>query len=63
MNFVKAKLQLETMEVGATLGIRLDDGEPIQNVPASFREEGQQIVDMRTAGDGHWHVTIKKARP
>jgi sulfite reductase (ferredoxin) len=62
MNFVKAKLKLEMMEVGDTLGILLDDGEPVQNVPASFRNEGQEVVDLRSIGKGHWHVVIKKVR-
>lgn len=30
MNFVKAKLRLETMEVGATLAVLLDDGDPVE---------------------------------
>jgi sulfite reductase (ferredoxin) len=62
MNFVKAKLRLETMEIGATLGVVLDDGEPVQNVPASFRNEGQEVVEIRATGDGHWRVVIRKTR-
>jgi sulfite reductase (ferredoxin) len=62
MNFVKAKLRLETMEVGATLGVLLDDGEPVQNVPASFRNEGQDVTEIRATGDGHWRVVIKKVK-
>ncbi len=62
MNFVKAKLRLEMMDVGATLGVLLDDGEPIQNVPASFRNEGQDVMDTRSTGKGHWRVVIKKVR-
>jgi sulfite reductase (ferredoxin) len=62
MNFVKAKLRLETMEVGATLGVLLDDGEPAQNVPASFRNEGQEVTDIRATGDGHWRVVIRKVK-
>lgn len=62
MNFVKAKLRLETLEVGATLGVLLDDGEPVQNVPASFRNEGQDVVDTRSIDKGHWRVIIKKVR-
>jgi sulfite reductase (ferredoxin) len=62
MNFVKAKLRLETLEVGATLGVLLDDGEPVQNVPASFRNEGQEVAEIRATGDGHWRVTIRKTK-
>jgi sulfite reductase (ferredoxin) len=62
MNFVKAKLRLEALEVGATLGVLLDDGEPVQNVPASFRIEGQEVADIRSTGNGHWRVVIRKAK-
>jgi tRNA 2-thiouridine synthesizing protein A len=50
------------MEVGATLGVLLDDGEPAQNVPASFRNEGQEVTDIRATGDGHWRVVIRKVK-
>ena len=62
MNFVKAKLKLETMNVGDTLAIVLDDGEPVRNVPASFKGEGQEIGGMTDLGDGHWRVAVRKVR-
>jgi sulfite reductase (ferredoxin) len=62
MNFVKAKLRLETLPIGATLGVLLDDGEPVQNVPASFRNEGQDVVEVRATADGHWRVLVRKAK-
>ena len=60
MNFVKAKLRLEGMNVGDALAVILDDGEPVENVPASFRGEGQSIEDMTDLGDGHWRVVVRK---
>ncbi|MFC1498003.1 sulfurtransferase TusA family protein [Verrucomicrobiota bacterium] len=60
MNFVKAKLKLETMKIGQTLEIILDDGEPVQNVPASFKGEGQEISGMDNLGNGHWLIKVKK---
>ncbi len=62
MNFVKAKLRLENLELGATLGVLLDDGEPIRNVPASFRNEGQEISEISATGDGHWRMTLRKTK-
>jgi sulfite reductase (ferredoxin) len=62
-NFVRAKLKLETMEAGEALEIILDDGPPIQNVPASFRAEGQEVARMAETEDGHWEITVRKARP
>ncbi|MDP6630643.1 MAG: sulfurtransferase TusA family protein [Kiritimatiellia bacterium] len=60
MNFVKAKLRLEGMDVGETLSIVLDDGAPIENVPASFKSEDQAIEAMEDLGDGHWKVVVRK---
>jgi sulfite reductase (ferredoxin) len=60
INFVKAKLKLEEMEVGEKLAIVLDDGEPAENVPASFRNEGQLVEEMHDLGDGHWRVVVRK---
>ena len=60
MNFVKAKLKLETMEVGAVLRVVLDDGAPVQNVPASFKNEGQDVLATIRLTDGHWQVDIRK---
>lgn len=45
-NFVKTKLKLETMEDGQTLSVLLDDGDPIQNVPQSVRNEGHEILSQ-----------------
>jgi len=62
MNFVKAKLRLEDMNTGDTLAIVLDDGEPVQNVPASFRGEGQEIEEIEDLGEGHWRVIVRKQK-
>jgi sulfite reductase (ferredoxin) len=60
MNFVKAKLKLETLAIGETLSVVLDEGEPIRNVPESFRQEGQEIAGLTDLRDGHWRVIIRK---
>ena len=62
MNFVKAKLRLETMNPGDTLAIVLDDGDPIRNVPASFKAEGQEVGEIIGRPDGRWVVMVRKAR-
>ncbi len=62
MNFVKAKLRLETMDVGEVLSIILDDGAPVENVPASFRSEGQSVEEITDRGDGHWQVLVRKTQ-
>jgi len=62
MTFVKAKLKLETMGVGDTLGIVLDEGQPAQDVPESFRNEGQEVVELAGAGPGQCRLLVRKER-
>jgi len=59
INFVKTKLKLESMDVGQVLEIVLDDGEPIQNVPKSIKEEGHKIVEVKKEGK-HFRLKIEK---
>ena len=60
MNFVKAKLRMEMMELGETLELLLDDGRPIKNVPDSFRDEGQKVTEMTDIDNEHWLIKIVK---
>ena len=39
MTFVKAKVAMEEIEVGQVLAVTMNEGEPVQNVPRSFKEE------------------------
>jgi len=59
MNFVKTKVELSRLPAGAVLEIWLDDGEPIENVPGSVREEGHAILEQKKVED-HWSVVIEK---
>ena len=43
VTFVKAKVALEEMDEGQVLAVKMNDGEPVQNVPRSIKEEGHQI--------------------
>lgn len=60
MNFVKTKIALTPMRSGQTLEILLDDGQPIQNVPGSVRNEGHTVLKMEQQPEGFWKVLIKK---
>ena len=52
LTFVKAKVAIEELDDGEVLAIRMNDGEPVQNVPRSFKEEGQQVLWLVENGDG-----------
>ncbi|MCS7232236.1 MAG: sulfurtransferase TusA family protein, partial [Elusimicrobiota bacterium] len=59
INYVKAKLKLEELNIGDILEIYLDDGAPIQNVPKSLENDGQEVLNIKKMGD-YYKVTIKK---
>jgi len=61
MNFVKTKMALAPMKSGELLEIYLDDGAPKENVPASTRLEGHEILWEKQREDSSWSVLIKKA--
>lgn len=58
--FVKAKVALEELEDGQILSVRLNDGEPVQNVPRSIKEEGHEILRLTDNQDGTFTLIVKK---
>ena len=58
--FVKAKVALEELDEGQILSIRLNDGEPVQNVPRSNKEEGHEILKLDDNQDGTYTLIVKK---
>lgn len=60
VTFVKAKVALEELDDGQILSIRMNDGEPVQNVPRSIKEEGHQILKLDDNEDGTYTLYVKK---
>ena len=60
MTFVKAKVAIDELDDGEILAIRMNDGEPVQNVPRSMKEEGQQILKLTDNEDGTYTLYVKK---
>ena len=60
VTFVKAKVALEDLDEGQILSIRMNDGEPVQNVPRSIKEEGHQILKLDDNEDGTYTLYVKK---
>lgn len=60
VTFVKAKVVLEEMDEGQVLAVKMNDGEPVQNVPRSIKEEGHQILKLNTNDDGTYTLFVKK---
>ena len=57
LTFVKAKVALDDGEV---LAIRMNDGEPVQNVPRSMKEEGHKILKLEDNEDGTYTLYVRK---
>lgn len=58
--FVKTKIALEELEEGEILSVKMNDGEPVQNVPRSIKEEGHQILKLIDNEDGTYNLIVKK---
>lgn len=46
MTFVRTKLLIERMKAGETAEVRLNAGEPLQNVPRAVREHGHEVLSL-----------------
>lgn len=60
VTFVKTKVALEELEDGEILQVHINDGEPVQNVPRSVKDEGHQILKLHDNEDGTYELYIKK---
>lgn len=60
ITFVKVKLALEDLEDGQTLAVHLNDGEPIQNVPRSLKDEDHKVLSVKKREDSTYDLVVKK---
>ncbi|MDR1302928.1 MAG: sulfurtransferase TusA family protein [Treponema sp.] len=60
VTFVKTKVALEELEDGQVLEVRLNQGEPIQNVPRSLKEEGHRVLKVTQDEDGTYRLMVIK---
>ncbi|MEK7474896.1 MAG: sulfurtransferase TusA family protein [Candidatus Coatesbacteria bacterium] len=58
MTFVKTKLEMEKLAPGDRLEVLLTEGEPLDNVPKSAREQGFTVLSVEPVGGGIHRVTI-----
>jgi TusA-related sulfurtransferase len=52
LNFIRSKLALEKLELGAWLQVELDAGEPEQMVASGLREAGHRVEGQPGEGGG-----------
>lgn len=60
ITFVKVKVALEDLDDGQILEIKLNEGEPIQNVPQSLKDEFHKILEVNDNGDGTFTIFVEK---
>ena len=60
VTFVKTKVALEDLEEGEILQVHLKDGEPVQNVPRSVKDEGHKVLKLQDNGDGTYELYVRK---
>jgi TusA-related sulfurtransferase len=60
MTFVKVKLALAKLRPGETLEVLLLEGEPLENVPRSAREQGHEILEQGPLNGGVHRVVLRK---
>ena len=60
LTFVKAKVAIDELDEGQIIAIRMKDGEPVQNVPRSIKDEGHQILKLADNEDGTYTHFEKK---
>jgi TusA-related sulfurtransferase len=58
--FVKAKLAIESLEVGQVLEILLDYGEAARSIPKSMEDHGQKVLKVEKVNDTDWILQIRK---
>lgn len=60
MTFVKTKLKLAQIAQGDVLEVLLTEGEPLDNVPRSAKEQGFEVLAVEHVKDNIHKVIIKK---
>jgi TusA-related sulfurtransferase len=60
VTFVKTKVAIEEMDDGQILSVRMNDGEPVQNVPRSLKDEGHEILKLIDNEDGTYDLIVRK---
>ena len=60
ITFVKVKVALEDLDDGQILEIRMNEGEPIQNVPRSLKDEQHKVLEVNNNEDGTFTLFVEK---
>lgn len=60
--FVKAKLAVESMDMGQVLEILLDYEEAARSIPKSMEDHGQKVLKVEKINETDWVLQIRKEK-
>jgi TusA-related sulfurtransferase len=60
MTFVKTKIELAKLKAGDVLEVLLTEGEPLENVPRTSKEQGYNVLAVEPVEGSVYKVTIRK---
>jgi TusA-related sulfurtransferase len=60
MTFVKTKLELEKLGEGDQLDVLVSEGEPLDNIPASAKEQGFNVTAITHVQGTVYKITITR---
>ena len=58
--FVRTKLALEALPIGATLRVIVDYEPAVRNLPRSAREWGQEVLGTEDLPGARWAIDLRK---
>ena len=62
VTYVKVKVELEDMEPGQVLSVRLNSGDAMQNVPRSLKNDGHRVFDVTDNEDGTYTILVERGQ-
>jgi tRNA 2-thiouridine synthesizing protein A len=60
MTLVKTRLKLNTLKKGDQLELRLNKGEPLDNIPKAMEEMGYKVLNIQKEFDDIYNVLFEK---
>jgi tRNA 2-thiouridine synthesizing protein A len=58
--FVRTKLALEALPIGATLRVLVDHEPAVRNIPRSATEWGQEVLGVEVVSAGVWAIDLRR---
>ena len=62
VTYVKVKVELEDMEPGQVLSVRLNSGDALQTVPRSLKNDGHRVFDVTDNEDGTYTILVERGQ-